>query len=91
MRTPKKPATLMTITVALGDLENLTGIRIVRFDCTKILFIEPAPGKFAPLDSVRRLEIRLALEVAGFRPVSARLLDEALTIAKFPRGERGRA
>jgi hypothetical protein len=52
------------------------------------LFSEPSPGKFGALDSVRRLEIRLALEVAGFRPVSAKLLDEALAIAKFPQVDR---
>lgn len=82
-----KPSTLMSITNALGDIETLTGIRIVQTGAFH-LFVALQPGRFTSLDWKQRLEIRFALEAAGFRPVSAKLLDEALSLAKFPQVDR---
>jgi hypothetical protein len=82
-QTCKRPATLANVVDALETAEGTLGVSLASASHGTKRYVK-LDDKWRDLDSHARIALRLRLERNGFRPVSNRLLNDALAVANLP-------
>lgn len=77
----KRPATLGNVVEVLEQCGDVLGVDLAAIG--PIRYIKTG-DKWVQIGDVTRVQLRLAFERAGFRPVSSRLLKDALAVAQLP-------
>jgi hypothetical protein len=83
IKPPKKPATLASVVEALEHAPEILGVELAAASMGPGRYIR-SRDKWVALADVGKVKLRLLFEQKNFRPVSNRLLNDALLVAKLP-------
>ena len=83
IKTPMRSATLATIVDALEKGVTLLDLQVAAAPQGSTRYAN-VDGTWRIIDGVTRVQIRLLFERKGFRPVSNRMLVDALAVANLP-------